>query len=220
MRSRSPSTTLRLTRTVSPGENSGIVRPASNFSICCVSIVLSTVMASPLSSVLLPSPQIRAALARRPLPLLLPPLADPVVMTGEQHFRHRAAFPGLGPRVVRIFEEAVLETLLRERRLIPDHSRQQAHAGGDDRHRCRRAAERSREHLGKQCHHGRGPDHLVHLCFPPSSLRDSGGGVSNSPSGGSITTRPAATSTTGTTRFVNGMITGAPVLRLTSRLGP
>src|ERR1051326_706679 len=123
MRSRSPSTTLRLTRTVSPGENSGMVRPASSFSICCASSVLSTVMASPLSSVLLPSPQIRAALARRPLPLLLPPLADPVVMTGEQHLRHRAAFPGLGPRVVRIFEEAVLENLLRERRLIPDQDR-------------------------------------------------------------------------------------------------
>src|SRR5690348_16684189 len=133
MRSRSPSTTLRLTRTVSPGENSGIVRPASSFSICCASSVLSTVMASPLSSVLQPRlralrgepavPQIRATLARRLLPLLLPPLADPVMMTGEQHLRHCAALPNLGSRVVRIFEEPVLETLLRERRLIPDHSR-------------------------------------------------------------------------------------------------
>src|SRR5690242_4123203 len=133
MRSRSPSTTLRLTFTVSPGEKSGIVRPASSFSICWVSSVLSTVMASPLSSVLSLGPgalrepavpQIRAALPRHPLPLLLPPLADPVVVTGEQHLRHRAAFPILRPRVVRIFEEAILETLLRERRLVPDDARQ------------------------------------------------------------------------------------------------
>src|SRR5262249_52927573 len=117
---------------------------------CWASSVLSTVMASPLSSLLLPGsgalrpepafPQIRAALPRRLFPLLLPPLADPVMMTGEQYLRHRAAIPILRPRVVRIFEEAVLETFLRERRLVAHHARQQPHASVDERDRRRLAA--------------------------------------------------------------------------------
>ena len=63
------------------------------------------------------------------------PGVDGGVVAGEKNLRHGAAFEEAGSRVLRIFQQVVLETLLDQRRGPADHAGQQPHAGVDHRHR-------------------------------------------------------------------------------------
>src|ERR1700736_6210986 len=147
-RSRSPSTTLTLTRTVSPGRKSGTARRASSLltsswsSVCIRFMALPPTLRLPRPAVPgeVAVPQIRAPHLRRRFRLRLAPLADLLVMTRQQHFGHRAPLPQLRPGVVGIFEQSPREALLVQRRRIADHAGQQPHAGVDQRDRRRLAA--------------------------------------------------------------------------------
>src|SRR6185503_5843572 len=134
-RFRSPSTTLTLTITVSPGEKSGISRFRRLISSC--SSVLIRSIASPL--VFLPEffqqllfflaqlPRFQQVRPSQPGPaqrLLQPPAPDVLVVPGHQHFRHLRALIRLGPRVLRAVEQPVGERLLHRRSLVAQRSGQ------------------------------------------------------------------------------------------------
>ena len=100
-----------------------------------------------------------------------------------------------------------------------------------------RIGERPRQHFREDRQHRRAPGHrrsaspppamlgvrLAHCRFPPCCggagwLRRSA--CVEQPGGGSITSRPASRSTTGTTARVNGTITGGPPARSISSVSP
>src|SRR5258708_22189089 len=149
IRSRSPSTTLRLTRTVSPGLKSGTGRLASSLltsswsSVCIRFIVPPPTLRLPRPAVPgeVAVPQIRAPQPRRRFRLRLAPLADLLVMPRQQHLPHRPPLPQLPPGVVGIFQQSPREARPPQRRRIADHPRQQPHPAADQPDR-RRAASR------------------------------------------------------------------------------
>ena len=134
-RSRVPSITLTLTRSVSPGRKSGTGRSARRRSICSCSSCRSGSSHPRLVA--------GAGLARRPprfrcrevpsrsgrrdfviaCACCLAPGADPGVMARQQHVGHRAPLPHLRPGVVRVFEQAGGEALLGQRGGSADHAR-------------------------------------------------------------------------------------------------
>src|SRR5712691_10625726 len=79
--------------------------------------------------VLASGPQVRTALARRLFRLFPPPGRNLAVMAGVQHFRDRPPLEFLRLGVMRIFQEAGLETLFDVRSLRAHHPRQEPHAG-------------------------------------------------------------------------------------------
>src|SRR5258707_12687262 len=107
IRSRSPSTTLRLTRSVSPGRKSGTGRLASSLFISsCSSVCIRFIAPPPTSRPPRPAvpgevavPQIRAPHLRRRFRLRLAPLADLLVMPRQEHLGHRPPPPHLRPGV-------------------------------------------------------------------------------------------------------------------------
>src|ERR1700760_3992261 len=124
--------TLTLTRTVSPGRNSGVGRKAASFLIsscssdCSRFIFLSNLSASVTAlagQILLP--KIGPALGGHPLCFRHPPAAGVFVLAREQHVGHGAALPILRPRVMGIFEKTSLEALLVQGRRIADNAGQQ-----------------------------------------------------------------------------------------------
>src|SRR5690606_9870160 len=155
MRSREPSTTLTLTRSVSPGANSGTSLPPVSLAICSLSNCWITLIVR----ILLPNAAIlRSALgpfAARPQ--IGPPLAgdlfgpgqtpgpDTLMVPRQQHLRHRPlrappVAPDLRPGVVRIFEQPLLEAFLAQRGGVADHPGQQTDDGIDQGDRRRLAA--------------------------------------------------------------------------------
>ena len=56
--------------------------------------------------------EVRPALAGQPLGFRAPPRGDPGMVAGDQHVRNRPAFELLRPRIVRMFEQPVLEALV------------------------------------------------------------------------------------------------------------
>src|SRR5262245_46658628 len=70
-------------------------------------------------------PQVGPACAREPLGFSTAPGLDLRVIAGGEHGRDRTALPELRPRVLRIFQQAVAEALLRARGLL-------AHDAGDE----------------------------------------------------------------------------------------
>src|SRR5689334_21003934 len=123
MRSRLPSCTLTCTRSVSPGSKRGTGRSAVTLSIWAWPSVSRMFIALVLSSLLVVSlrgparPQIRPPCPRDLLPLLHPPLGDLAVVSGDQDLRHAPldpvrSGPRRRPRVVRVLQQSVLETLL------------------------------------------------------------------------------------------------------------
>src|ERR1700674_2400981 len=161
MRVRSPSTTLTLTSTVSPGANAGISLPLESLAISSRSIVSRIFMAhlgpplrgrsertedrgrprlydiartlSFLFRPLATLPQIGPPLAGRPLRLAAAPRRHLAVITGNEHLGDRAALELLRPGVLRVFQEARLETLVGARRLLAHHPRQKPYAGIEQR---------------------------------------------------------------------------------------
>src|SRR6267142_6790355 len=123
MRLRSPSPTLTLTITVSPGENSGNLRPMrliSSCSICSITFIALFLLRFlpefleqfPLGFVhSAPLQQLGPSQPRAPQRLLQPPALDLRVMPRHQDRGHRASFVHLGPRVLRAVEQAVYERL-------------------------------------------------------------------------------------------------------------
>src|SRR5262245_52672472 len=138
MRSRLPSCTLTCTRRVSPGSKRGTGRSACTLSIVAWPIVSRTFITSILSSLLFvlrgaPSPQIGPSPPRNLFPLSSPPVRDLAVMARDQNLRHAplgsvGPGPTRGPRVVRILQQSVLETLLVRRQGLAHHTGQQPHA--------------------------------------------------------------------------------------------
>src|SRR5262245_57765648 len=145
MRSRLPSWTLTCTRSVSPGSKRGTGRSAVTLSISAWAKVSRMFIASILSSLLFVrprgalGPQIGSSPPRNFFPLSSPPLRDLAVMARDQNLRH-APFgsvgpgPARGPRVVRILQQSVLETLLVRRHGLAHHTGQQPHAAIHHRH--------------------------------------------------------------------------------------
>src|SRR5262245_27151199 len=122
-RLRSPSTTLTLTTTVSPGPKSGTSRFRRLISSC--SSVLIRSIASPLVFLLefvqqlliflAQLPRLQQVRASQPGPaqrLLQPPAPDVLVVPGHQHFGHLRARVRLRPRVLRAVEQPVGERFL------------------------------------------------------------------------------------------------------------
>src|SRR3954466_10301936 len=125
-RLRSPSTTLTLTITVSPGEKSGISRFNRLISSC--SSVLIRSIASPLLFTLELVQQLLFLFAQLPCRqqvrpsqpgpaqrLLQPPAPDVLVGPGHQPFRHLHAGIRLRPSVLRAVEQTVGERLFDRR---------------------------------------------------------------------------------------------------------
>src|SRR4029077_17343823 len=112
MRSRSPSTTLTLTRTVSPGWKRGTGRAATSFAICSASRVCNRFISDLPSAAgtfrrrgAIAFPQIGAALPGQQLRLGPAPGADPSMIARHQRVGNGPAVPHGGPRVVRVFEQ-------------------------------------------------------------------------------------------------------------------
>src|SRR3954469_172274 len=120
-RSRSPSTTFTLTFTVSPGRKSGSLAVSFSLATCASSILVRVLMSVFLSSQTLQSlflvsaPEIGTPQFRRRFGLGQTPGLDLLVVSGEQHLRTLAALPLGGSRVMRVLQEAPLETLLLQR---------------------------------------------------------------------------------------------------------
>src|SRR5215471_18044167 len=123
MRSRLPSCTLRCTRSVSPGSKRGTGRSAVILSIWAWPSVSRMFIALVLSSLLFVSlrgaacPQIRPPRPRDLFPLPRPPFGDLAVVARDQDLRHAPldpvrSCPRRRPRVVRVLQQTVLETLL------------------------------------------------------------------------------------------------------------
>src|SRR5579859_5290722 len=131
MRSRSPSTTLTLTRTVSPGSKRGTGRAAASFASCSASKVCNKfILGLPAAAGgfrlrgAIAFPQIGTALLGQQLRLGPAPGADPLMIARHQRVGHGAAFPNLRPRVMRVFEQPLGEALLGECLGIADHTGQ------------------------------------------------------------------------------------------------
>src|SRR5580704_6399173 len=88
--------------------------------------------------------QVRPPLPRDPFRFRPPPFGDLRVVAREQHLRNRATLPYARARIVRIFEQALLEALLLARSVLAHHSGDEPHAGVEDRQRGDLAA---REHV-------------------------------------------------------------------------
>jgi len=69
-----------------------------------------------------------------------PPCSDLLVIAGDQHFGNRASLELLRPCVVRMFEQAVLETFFLARHCIAHHAGQQPHHSVEQNERRRLAA--------------------------------------------------------------------------------
>src|ERR671919_3088274 len=148
-RSRVPSTTLTLTRMVSPGAKSGSGRPSVSCAICSCSSSWMTFMATSLAvrpgrlirrpgSVIdtdMARPEIRAPRLGGALRLAPAPGADALVMAGQQHVRHRSTLPLLRAGELRVFQQLVGKALFAQRCRRADHAWQQPHAGVDQRDR-------------------------------------------------------------------------------------
>src|SRR5258708_796984 len=147
MRSRSPSTTLMLTRTVSPDWNAGTGRAAISLAICSASRVCNRFMSDLPSAAgsfrlrgAIAFPQIGAALPGQQLRLGPAPGADPSMIARYQRVGHGAAVPHGRPRVMRIFEQPLGEALRRERLGRAADAGQQRRGGVDGGDRRRHAA--------------------------------------------------------------------------------
>src|SRR5262249_42668973 len=140
MRSRLPSCTFTCTRSVSPGSKRGTGRSACTLSIVAWASVSRMFIASVLSSLSFVRLREPAAFPHigPPQPRDLPPLPNPpfgnlAVMARDQNVRH-AAFgsvgpgPGRRPRIVRVLQQSVLETLLARRCGLAHHAGQKPHA--------------------------------------------------------------------------------------------
>src|ERR1700730_5594545 len=149
-RSRSPSTTLTCTTTVSPGLKSGIWRVMRCFSISWIILLISvTSMFGPgracgqeliqcaprLGRELRVRQHVGPALRGAGPRLREPPAADVGVVTGQQHRRHVPAFKHIRPRVVRPVEQAVRKRILIARALIAQRAGQQPRQRVDDHER-------------------------------------------------------------------------------------
>src|SRR5689334_8253698 len=150
-RSRSPSTTFTLTFTVSPGRKSGSFAVSFSLATCAASIFVRVVISVFLSSrtlvsetlgplFLINGPKIGPPQFRRRFGLGVTPGLDLLVVAGEQHLRHLQALPLRRPRVMRVLQEARLETLLLQRLLGAHDTGQEANAGIDHRQSRRFAA--------------------------------------------------------------------------------
>src|SRR5688500_6516593 len=131
-RSRSPSTTLTLMRSVSPGPKFGIWRPSTSFSTCsfssvCRRFIVSTPRIRHARARQIFIPKVGASQARRLFPLLPAPGADPRMVAREQNLRHLTALPFGGARVVRVLQKSLLEALLEERLRLADDGGQEPH---------------------------------------------------------------------------------------------
>src|SRR5690606_4273825 len=153
-RSRSPSTMRTWMRSVSPGAKSGIdffsarlaAVAASNCWILFIALSFPFLLRSRFGRPRreISRPQIRPPLRRRFLRLLASPAADHLVMAGKQNLRHPASLPVGGPRVMRVFEQTRLETLLVEPLGRAQHTRQEPYHRIDQRD-CRGLAARQHE---------------------------------------------------------------------------
>src|SRR6266540_152842 len=85
-------------------------------------------------------PQIGPAFPGQTLRLGPSPAADPSVIARHQYLGHCPALPDLRPGVVRVFEQPLGKTLLRQRLGATHDPGQQPHAGVDQRDRRRLAA--------------------------------------------------------------------------------
>src|SRR5262245_41397071 len=77
-------------------------------------------------------PQIRAARAGEPLGLGAAPGRDLGMVAAGKNGRDRTALPELRPGILRVFEQAVAEALLRARGLLAHDAGQQPDAGVDE----------------------------------------------------------------------------------------
>src|SRR6185503_5448894 len=150
-RLRSPSTTLTLTITVSPGEKSGISRFRRLISSC--SRVLIRSIASPLLFPLELVQQLPFLVAQLPClqqvrpsqpgpaqRLLQPPAPDVLVVPGQQHLRHLQARMRLRSRVLRAVEQPVGKRLFHRRGFVAERPGQLPNHGVDQCHRRQLAA--------------------------------------------------------------------------------
>src|SRR6202049_3525515 len=161
MRVRSPSTTLTLTSTVSPGAKGGLSLTLETRAISSRSIVSRIFMAhlraplrgrfertanrgrprlydiaralSFLFRPLATTPQIGPPFAGGPLRLAAAPRRHLAVIAGDERLRDRLALELLRPSVLWIFQQPRLEALVGARRLLAHHSGQQPHAGVEQR---------------------------------------------------------------------------------------
>src|SRR5687768_7806347 len=145
----SPSTTLTLTITVSPGEKSGtsflrrLISSSSRVPIRSMALapVFSLEFVQQLSFLCVQRPRLQQVGPAQPGPtqcLLQPPAPDVLVVPRHQHLRHRGARgrrPDLWPRVLRAIEQPVGERFLDRRGTVAERARQLAYAGIDQRHR-------------------------------------------------------------------------------------
>src|SRR5687767_13187187 len=143
----SPSTTLTLTTTVSPGEKSGTLRARRLISSCSMVRIRSMCFSAPVFLLeLLQQPSFVFAQAARadqigpPQPgpaqrLLQPPAPDVLVVPREQDLGHPRAGVRLRPRVLRAVEQPVGKRLLERRAGVAERPRQLPHHGVHQRHR-------------------------------------------------------------------------------------
>src|SRR5712691_2142592 len=85
-------------------------------------------------------PQIGTALPGQSLRFIPPPGADLLVVARHQHLRNCPPLPELWPGVVRVFEQPLGKTFLRQRLGAANNAGQQPYAGVDQRDRRRLAA--------------------------------------------------------------------------------
>ena len=84
-------------------------------------------------------PEIRPSLPRRLFPQPAPPAGDAPVVAGEQDLGDIQPLERPRSRILRMFEQPVLEALVLKRRRRPEHPRDQPHARLDHHHRRRLA---------------------------------------------------------------------------------
>jgi hypothetical protein len=106
--------------------------------------------------------------------LLTPPLRDLLVVAGEQNIRNGVALERARAGVLRIFEQAIREALLRKALLRADHARQLANTGIQKHHRSEFS---TREHViadGNFAQAAGVDDPLVEAFEPPRNQKDTG----------------------------------------------
>ena len=160
MRSLSPSRTFTCTFTVSPGLIAGRC-------VSCPRSTFSTAFMTCLSFSDYPTGPGGAARALERL--LPPPFLDLRVVPGQQHRRDPQPAELRGPRVLREVQQPVArERVAADRRLVPDHSRDQPRHRVHDHQRRQLAARQhvipDRDRLGRQVL----PDALVDPFVPPA----------------------------------------------------
>src|SRR6185503_13872201 len=150
----SPSTTLTLTTTVSPGENSGTSFLRRLISSCS-SVLMRSIALTPVFTLeffqqlrffrvqLLHGQQIGPPQPSPAQRLLEPPAPDILVVPRQQHLRYPPVGIDLRPRVLRAIEQPVGERLLHRGGLVAERPGELAHHRIDQRHRRQLAA---REH--------------------------------------------------------------------------